>query len=163
MSDLTQERLRELLHYDPDTGIFTWLVTHHRICVGDRAGYINRSGCQPWRYIMIDQRGYRASRLAWFYMTGEWPVPEIDHRDRNPINDAWDNLHLATSTQNSVNQRMRRDNRSGFKGVHPYGTRFIARTRINGKYLHLGIFNTAEEAAAEYNRVRLTAHGEYAL
>jgi len=163
MSHFTHERLLELLHYDPETGVFTWLISHHRIRAGDRAGNENWSRPdQPYRQIMIDQKNYRTGRLAWFYMIGVWPEKEVDHRNVNPLDDAWSNLRLATSEQNKANQGMRRNNKSGFKGVHSHGLRFSARTKINGKYQHLGMFDTAEEASAFYKHVTSTIHGEYA-
>lgn len=163
MSEIPHERLLELLHYDPQTGVFTWRVTHHRIRAGDRAGNENRSRPeQPYRQIMIDQKNYRTGRLAWFYMTKRLPKKEIDHRDGNPLNDIWSNLRLATSTQNKANQKKRCDNKSGFKGVHPHGQRFYARTNINGKYRYLGMFDTAEEASEFYKQVTSAVHGEYA-
>ena len=163
MSDLTHQRLLDLLHYDPQTGIFIWLVTHHRIYAGDRAGCEHHPrGRQPWRDIMIDQKAYRENRLAWFYMTGAWPAKEVDHRNRDPLDTVWDNLRLATSSQNKANQGVRRDNKSGFKGVHPHGRRFYARTNIDRKYQYLGMADTAEQASEIYKAATLAVHGEFA-
>lgn len=162
MTELTHARLLELLHYDPATGVFTWRMARNgHVLAGHRAGNENKSHPLPYRQIQIGPKNYRAARLAWFYMTGEWPDLEIDHRDRNELNDAWSNLRLATSTQNKANQKKRRDNRTGFKGVHQCGSRFYARTRINGKPQYLGIFDTAEEASECYKAATFALHGEY--
>lgn len=162
---VTHKRLLELLHYDPATGVFTWRVSRcrrTRARAGDRAGYEHRARLTPWRGITIELKHYRASRLAWFYMTGVWPKKEINHRNGNSLDDAWANLRLATSTQNKASQKKRRDNKSGFKGVHPCGSRFYARTRIDGVYRHLGMFATAEKASETYRRVTTAVHGEFA-
>lgn len=162
MSELTHERLLELLHYDPKSGVFTWRVNRNgHVRAGDRAGNENKLHAQPYRQIQIGPKNYRTSRLVWFYMTGEWPKKEIDHRDRNALNDAWINLRLATSTQNKVNQKKRCDNKTGFRGVHQHGRGFYARAQIKGKYQYLGMFDTAEEAYAHYKKVTSAVHGEY--
>lgn len=162
--DLSHERLLKLLHYNPDNGEFTWLLTRGRWAkAGDRAGNENKSRVHAsYRQIMIDSRNYRAARLAWFYMTGEWPYPEIDHRNRNPLDDSWNNLRLATSSQNKVNQKKRSDNKTGFKGVHRHHRKFYARARIDGVYKYLGMFDTPEDAAEYYKIVTSSVHGEFA-
>ncbi|MBO4221934.1 HNH endonuclease [Bradyrhizobium neotropicale] len=111
---------------------------------------------------MIDQINYRDARRAWFYTTGRWPDGEVDHRNRDPLDARWSNLREATSRQNKANQKTRCDNKSGFKGVHPCGKRFDARTKINGKYQHLGMFDTAGEASVAYKAATLSVHGEFA-
>lgn len=156
-------RLLELLHYDPATGVFTWRVSRNgHVRAGDRAGNANKSHAQPYRQIQIGPKNYRASRLAWFYMMGEWPDLEVDHIDRDALNDTWSNLRLATSTQNKVNQKRRCDNKTGFRGVHRHGAHFYARANIAGEYKYLGMFDTAEEASAYYKQATLAIHGEYA-
>lgn len=163
MAELTHERLLELLHYEPESGVFTWRIApRYRIYVGERAGNENRSRPeQPYRQIMLAGKNYRTGRLAWLYMTGAWPEKEIDHRNGNPLDDAWTNLRLATSTQNKANQKLRCDNKTGFKGVHRRRQRFYARANIGGKYRHLGMFSTAEEASDAYKAATLAIHGEY--
>ena len=79
---LTAKRLREALSYDPDTGVWTWLVpTGRRVRAGSRAGRIDGHG--RWR-IGLDGRYYTGSRLAFLYMTGKWPPHLVDHIDRDP-------------------------------------------------------------------------------
>jgi len=87
--ELTQERLQELLRYDPGTGEFRWrLRVRPNIREGDIAGTHMRA--EYWA-IHVDGRMYRAHQLAWLYMKGEWGWPVIDHRDGNPLNNRWRN------------------------------------------------------------------------
>jgi hypothetical protein len=83
MTELTAERLRELLNYDPDTGVFTWRVRPvHSHRVGDIAGSVRTT--RGYRLIGVAGRVYKAHRLAWLYMMGEWPKDQIDHINRDP-------------------------------------------------------------------------------
>src|SRR4051812_10516942 len=113
---LTQERLKELLSYDPLTGVFLWLEDRG----GKRAGDV--AGCEKRVYtlISVDDQIYRAHHLAWLYMTGEWPDPFVDHRDLNKHNNIWTNLREATKSQNQANIGLIKSNKSGFKGVSRY-------------------------------------------
>src|SRR5690606_34614864 len=99
---LTQQRLKELLYYDPETGIFTRLVGRSgpRARAGDVAGSDNGKG---YIRIYVDGRPYKAHRLAWFYMHGEWPE-EIDHRNGERADNRLSNLRPVTRQQNNLNQ-----------------------------------------------------------
>lgn len=161
-STLTHARLQELLDYDPQTGIFTWKKpTGRRVKVGQIAGCDIGSG---HLVIRIDTRAYCYHRLAWLYVTGEWPPQEIDHKDRNPGNNRFDNLRLATHAQNLKNQRKPKNNTSGFKGVKldKRNGRWIARITMEYKDVHIGCFATAEEAAKAYDDAALKHFGEFA-
>ena len=161
---LTQERLKELLEYSPETGLFFWLQDRG----GKRAGDI--AGCKKRTYIVIsvDDRVYRAHHLAWFYMTGDWPKPFVDHRDLNKHNNIWTNLRLATKSQNQANIGLIKSNASGLKGVsryragEPYGKPWQASIGVNGKSKHLGHFATKEEAHAAYCEAASEIFGEFA-
>jgi hypothetical protein len=102
MTKLTAQRLRELFHYDPDTGIFTWRVKPRKGCVqiADIAGHVNHTG---YRSIKIDQRAYRAHRLAWLYMYGVWPPGDLDHDNTIKDDNRLVNLREATDPQNQAN------------------------------------------------------------
>lgn len=154
---VTASRLKEVLHYDPVTGIFRWLVnisTCNRI--GDEAGTLRSDG-----YIRIQIDGERryASQWAHLYMTGELPTCEIDHEDRSRSNNAWHNLRPATKSQNCAN-RPRRN--SGLpRGVTRNRHKFVAQMRVRGETRYLGIYDTAEEAGAAYLAAAQKEHGEF--
>lgn len=160
---LTQARLKELLKYDPDAGQWTWLVTRGGAKAGSIVSHREGSG---YIQFTIDRKNYRSCRLAWLYMTGEWPNGFIDHIDRVRTNDRWNNLRLATRSQNKANSAAYANNSVGFKGVSlvrscrskPY----VARIGVNGKSKHLGLFSTPEEANAAYTKAAKTYFGEYA-
>jgi hypothetical protein len=112
---LTASRLRQVLKYDEDTGLFTWLVsTSNRVKVGDTAGALNGDG---YVLIQIDGKAYKASRLAFLYMIGRFPDPEADHENLNRSDDRWKNLREATRQQNNRNKPVRKDSTTGAKGV----------------------------------------------
>jgi hypothetical protein len=161
---ITAERLRELLHYDLETGVFTWRV-NRRGHIGDVAG--NVYGGPPnegYRRIMIDRRMYQASRLAWLYMTGEWPKDQVDHINGDRADNRFCNIREALPAQNSQNRSMRTDNESGFKGVawHKHTRKWASSIQINGKYKHLGYFATPERAFIAYIFAAWKHFGDYA-
>lgn len=100
-------------------------------------------------------------RLAWLYMTGEWPTDEIDHRDRDPSNNRWSNLREATHKQNLSNQGIHSNNRLGIRGVEKHGKRFRAYLGVEGKKVILGWFDTAEEAGAARDAAGRDMRGEF--
>lgn len=155
---ITAERLRELLHYDPETGVFTRLCGR---CAGRRAGALNETG---YRHVYADGVLYLEHILAWLYMTGEWPDDEVDHWDLDKSNNRWGNLRQATSSQNQMNHPIKKTNTSGHKGVHwaPHAGKWRAQIRISGVGHHLGYFATAEEASAAYAQAAKLRHGAFA-
>ena len=158
---LTQELLRSLLRYDPETGLFTWLDYRGRFSrVGERAGGPGNHGY--WR-IWIDGRFYLAHRLAWLYMTGEWPVGRIDHASGDPTDNRWRNLRSATASQNRANSRLAKNNLLGVKGVrlHRNG-QYEARIRVNKRLIYLGCFRTIEAAKAVYDAAAREHFGHFA-
>lgn len=163
---LTCERLKEVVHYDPETGIFTWKISRGSRGAGSLAGYetgMHRIRKYKWRMIRIDSILYKESRLAWFYMTGAWPAFQLDHYDCDPLNNRWANLREATSLQNGFNRRLQRNNTTGFKGVKKTKEgRFQARITADRKTIHLGTFGTVAEAAQAYQTAAVTVHAEFA-
>lgn len=158
---LTVERLREVLDYDSDTGIFVWrCAPSPQVQVGDVAGHLNKKG---YVYIGIDGNLYLAQRLAWLYVTGEWPATGIDHKDLDPSHNWFSNLREATQLQNLKNVPRHKDNQSGYKGVIFDKTRGKYRAEImtDGKRKYLGRFNTGVEAHAAYSAASLQQHGEF--
>jgi hypothetical protein len=155
-------RLREVLSYNPDTGIFTRLIsTSNRVRAGDVAGYIESSG---YRMIRFEGRQYKAHRLAWLYQTGVWPPHDIDHSNMDRADNRWCNLRYASRSQNKANMRARQDNTSGFKGVcwKMDHRKWQAQISIGGKTLHLGYRDSREEAAALYADAAVKYYGEFA-
>jgi len=161
VSGLTQEQLKQLLHYDPETGVFTWRVDRTGTAkAGMEAGSVHVRGNVR---ISVNKRYYRANRLAWLYMTGEWPTVEVDHKDTDQTNNRWANLRLATRGQNACNRKAQKNNTSGFKGVSLYKPtgRWLAQIRIKGQHRHLGYHATPEEAHAAYCKASKELHGEF--
>lgn len=155
--NLTVELLRSRLHYDPETGFFTWLVPTHVGRAGARAGTLN---CRNKRvYIKFLGINYFAHRLAWFYMTGAWPIEEIDHINRNTSDNSWNNLREANRYENQQNQlRAQRNGSSGFLGVSASDGRWMARIQINKKSIFLGLYPTPELAHEAYMRAKKIHH-----
>ena len=114
--ELTQDYLKSILHYDPDTGIFRWAK---RRATWIPAGTIAGSTCEKgYAIIVINYKIYRAHRLAWLYMTGSHPPEFIDHINLDRKDNRFCNLRLSTRAQNMQNFRIRPDNKSGVKGVY---------------------------------------------
>jgi hypothetical protein len=159
MPKLTQSRLKELLHYDPDTGVFTWIKKSSRFSnnvVGSIAGSINSEG---YRHIHIDRKNHKAHRLAWLYVFGGFPNGIIDHVNRNKLDNRLRNLREANYSSNNQNHRISKRNTSGITGVYWYKPtqKWCAKASIGGALRHIGYFETIEEAIA----ARKTAEKEF--
>lgn len=154
---LTLARLKELLHYDPDTGEFIRLVAINGEPVGCRAGSQKSSG---YRYLCIDYVIYAEHNLAWFYMTGEWRTDQ-DHKNTHRHDNRWDNLRLATKSQNQMNTADR-PNKTGFRGVSRtlYG-KYRAVIYKDGRKISLGSYPTPEEAHEVYKSKAKELFGEF--
>ncbi len=156
---LTAETLRSLLHYDPDTGLFRWLVRLGTAKAGDIAGATRADG---YVVIRIRKKLYYAHRLAWLYMTGEWPSNLIDHENVNPSDNRWTTLREATKSQNGMNRGAPILNSTGFKGVSPFKGGYRAQIVARGEHFDLGIHKTKEEAHQAYVSAAQRLHGEFA-
>jgi len=146
---ITQAELKAVVTYDPATGVFTNLAYRSANC---RAGQVLQ-GVHSKGYVRITVNGrrYFAHRLAWLYVYGVWPSKEIDHKDRNKKNNRILNLRDATDAENSANIiAANKNSKTQVRGVHKHGTmnKFVAQRRIGGRTVHLGVFDTVEEAAA---------------
>lgn len=159
---LTAERLREVLHYDPETGVFTWKVrTSNRVKVGDEVGFTLTHG-----YIgtMLDGRRYKLHRLAWLYVHGVWPDGDIDHKDGIKDNNRISNLRVVDMSMNQQNlKQARKHNRSGLLGVTRMSSfqrrkTWVSRIKIDSKVHHLGYFTTPEEAHEAYLKAKRELH-----
>jgi hypothetical protein len=155
-NNLTAERVRELLDYDPLTGVFHWKVSPAQsIRVGDVAGSFLSTG---YRRIVIDSIQYQAHRIAWLHYYGRWPQAELDHINRIKEDNRITNLREATRSQNAANFPLRRDNKLGIRGVCLSRGKYVAQIRCK----HLGCFVTAEEASATYQKAARELFGEFA-
>jgi len=176
---ITADYVRQALNYDPKTGEFRWRERPQehfhdgkypamRICAVWNARYAEtvagNIGYYGYHQIEIAGRLYRAHRLAWLYMTGAWPSIDIDHRDLDRANNRFANLRLATPAQNMRNTALRSTNKSGVKGVYwnKQSRKWCAQITHNGKQIHLGYFDTIEDAAATYAAAAAKYHGEFA-
>ena len=165
---LTQARLKQAYHYDPETGLFTRLEAP----MASRAGLIGMvlgSGKKPNSHrsgtriaARIDGYNYQAHRLAWLYVHGKWPPDQIDHINGNPADNRIDNLRPANNSQNHANLGPTRLNRSGLKGVKKHRHRWVARITVGGREKHLGSFQTPQAASAAYIKAARLYFGEYA-
>ncbi len=147
---LTLEELKYNLDYNSDAGVFTRLVSNTgAVKVGDVAGWVQPNG---YTYIRVLSKAYLAHRLAWFYVNGVWPSDEIDHIDGVRGNNAILNLRECDKFQNQCNTLPRKDSLCKSKGVDfmKLKGKFRARIRVRGKDIHLGIFDTEEEASLSY-------------
>lgn len=163
---LTADRLREVLDYSPETGVFKWRDRPKRTRRGGNSAPVGSeagsTGGQLYRLIAVDGRRYWAHRLVWVHVYGEWPCKEIDHINGNGHDNRLNNLRQATRTENRRNSRLPRNNTTGLKGVHQKRKSFVAGIGNNGKYRYLGTFDTPEEAHAAYCKAARELHGEFA-
>jgi hypothetical protein len=155
---LTQERLHSLLHYNPDTGIFTGLPGRRGAPKNERAGTIDADG---YRIIRIDYKNYRAARLAVLWMTGKWPTRLVDHRNCIKDDDRWRNLRLANEQQNAANRPSRRTNYKGISWDRRTG-KYSSRIKVNYRTIWLGRFDEPEQAHAAYVVASQLHFGEFA-
>ena len=170
---LTQARLKEVVHYDPDIGVFTWLTRVVREewnrtdrswngrYAGKRAGSL--SVHLGYRILGIDDHAQYEHRLAWLYMTGEWPAEYIDHINLIKSDNRWGNLRAASRSQNKANVPLGLKNTSGYKGVcySPRHEKWKAQIQVDRRNRHLGLFNTPEDAHAAYCFAAKSHFGEF--
>jgi|SRR5215469_1443697 len=151
---ISQARLRSLLVYDPDTGIF--------LRQGVRVGTPTKYRKTFYLKIRIDKRIYYAHRLAWLYMFGQWPKM-IDHQNSDGTDNRLINLRECSRSENHANTNWRGDNTTGFKGVSrtKHG-RFRATIIKNGKQFYLGTFLTAQAAHTAYIQKAKELFGQFA-
>lgn len=159
--ELTAEKLRELLHYCPKTGTFTWLVKPTNSAKA--LAVAGNTGVGGYRHIRVHGRLHLAHRLAWLYVHGTWPNSNLDHINRNRSDNRIANLREADHKQNSQNMSKRLDNTSGHPGVAWSCRKSKWRARIvhNRIDLHLGYFDTVVEAVAARKAGELKYWGQH--
>ena len=158
------ETLNELFIYDPSSGDLRWKSipkNFRRARVGDLVGTI---GAKGYRIVGIDRVYYLAHRIIWKMMTGSDPVDQVDHEDTNRINNRWENLRSTSNGPNIQNSRIRKDNKSGVKGVSWEASHKAWRATIthNGNVIRIGRFKTIAAASSAINDARYRLHGEFA-
>lgn len=161
---LTQQRLKKVLDYDSETGIFRWAATLRTgVAAGSVAGspHGNTSpNGSSYITIQVDGVRYLAHRLAWFYVYGVWPN-KVDHKNRIRSNNWIDNLRSTTLTVNQHNRwEAQRSSRIGLIGVKKNGPGWSARIKVIGETRHLGTFKTPEEAHSAYLDAKKTLHAD---
>lgn len=162
---ITAEQLRDLLDYDPETGVFTWARTVSPTGrKGNVAGCKSKAGNSFYWKIRIKRKLYNAHRLAWLYVHGEWPTDEIDHIDRNGLNNAIANLREASSSLNKLN-RVRHKGTTAWRGVQWRSDmgRWIAQMSHKGRSIHIGTFDCPAAASLAYQTETQKLHGHCSL
>lgn len=157
MTILTQARLKSLLRYDSDSGVFIWRVKYGNRQPNVTAGYLHPRG---YMRIRINKTTFDAHRLAWLYVYGEWPSEEIDHINRVRSDNRIVNLRKVSRSANIQNSSIRRDNTSGTKGVcwHKASNKWCARITINHKRLPLGLYDNLSDAIEARKVAELKYH-----
>lgn len=150
--DLTASRLRELVEYDPETGIFVWRVNRTGSA---KAGSIvgpNSMSIDGYKTARVCGKHYQQHRLAWLYIYGKWPSGQIDHLNRIRTDNRISNLRDVSNLENNQNCLKKSNNTSGYKGVHlvrPTG-RWRAQLRVDGRRIDLGTYDTPQQAGEAY-------------
>tara|TARA_R100001244_G_C5089428_1_gene116025 strand:- start:21 stop:518 length:498 start_codon:yes stop_codon:yes gene_type:complete len=143
---ITQKQLKELLHYNPDTGIFTNRVRRSQSSkIGDVAGCNSADG---YLAIKISGKKYKGHRLAWLYVSGELPLNQIDHINGITSDNRIVNLRNVSHAENCKNQKLRNTNTSGITGVgwHKGNKKWLSKICVDDKIIHLGVFIDKFEA-----------------
>lgn len=158
---ITAERLRELLHYDPETGIFTRRIPSggrnwKKFPAGSRVGSLTKLG-----YVEagVDGESYLLHRLAILYTMSRWPLDQVDHINGKRADNRWSNLREVDNTTNIENRwRPNKNNRSGFLGVHFESGKWVAQITVMRECIFIGRFGTPEEAHAAYITKKREVH-----
>ena len=159
--DHTAQRVRELLNYDPATGILTRRVGAATTKVGDVADTLNQDG---YVYLKLGRRGFFGHRVAWLHFYGAWPISKIDHMNGIRTDNRIANLREVTDLENVQNQRLTgRNSKSGMLGIHwrKDSKKWRVRISVAGKKVLLGSFGTIEEAAAVHLEAKRRMHAGF--
>lgn len=158
---VTQETLRELFSYDPETGLFTRIIGRKGVAAGAIAGTVALNG---YITIGIDKKRYYAHRLAWLWVHGEMPEFLIDHENGNKTDNRIANLRRADKAKNAANSKIQANNKSGHKNVcwHKGMKKWHVQLRFDGKQHNLGFYSCLDEAAEVARKARIERHKEFA-
>jgi len=155
---ITHAELLELLNYNPETGVFTWIKTYTTYAVkGKRAGGYEQDG---YRRIKIKGKSYKEHRLAWFYVHNTWPKDQIDHINGKRDDNRLTNLREATTKENHQNRHSNRTSTSKYLGVSldSRSGKYKVGITVNKVRTHIGYFATEEEAFAAYSKAKQALH-----
>lgn len=161
MSELSVSRLREIMDYNPNEGTFIWRVARRGVRAGATCGRISVHG---YREIGVEGTLYRANRLAWFYVTGNWPQGVVDHVDGDKANDRWSNLRDCSQSQNMGNMAAKRiNNTTGHRGVvwDKARGKWRAQICVGGAKRNLGRFSELDAAKQAYANAHKAAFGSF--
>lgn len=160
---MTLDLAHSLWFYEQESGALVWRDDPR---IGKKAGMrAGTIGFHGYWIVTFGGKKYKASRVIWLMVTGEWPVHEVDHRNGKRTDDRWSNLRKASSSENKCNSRVRKDNILGVKGVSPspYSSgKFCAFICRSGKRKNLGTFDTIMAAKAAYDAAAAQWHGKFA-
>lgn len=149
--NITVEFVRNTLDYNPATGELSWMANKGTAVKGQLAGYIKNG----YRRIRLCSRDYFAHRLVWMHVTGEWPKCDVDHKDRDKLNNRIENLREVTPLENMANQSFSKANKTGYRGVYqrPNGD-YYAAIGFEGSLIQLGTYDDPEWASFAYRAGR---------
>jgi hypothetical protein len=163
MASIEINVLKEYLSYDPLTGVITWVKSPGRgVPLGTKAGCLRYDG---YLLVRVFKKNYYFHRLAWALQTGEWPDKQVDHIDKNRQNNTFDNLRLASRSENQRNKNSAKNSSSKYLGVcfHKHNKKWQAQgIGQDSKNAYLGQYETEEEAAKAYNEYAQKTYGEFA-
>lgn len=157
---VTQERLKELYNYCPETGVFTRKTSRKGNPAGSVAGNLN----QGYLRFRVDGKTYKAHRMAWLYVYGVMPKNDIDHINQIKTDNRIANLRDVTDSENQMNKGPPSSNKTGYKGVSycKQSRLYMANCQRKGRTYYAGLFDTAEEANIAAIALRKEIHGEFA-
>ena len=159
---LTQSRLRELLDYDPSTGVFRWRAFASDYCRRVKIGDVAGGAVAPTGYkaVRVDKRDYYQHRLAWLYVYGSFPPKGryIDHINCVKTDNRIENLRVVSQSEQNANST--RFNKTGFNGIHKNKRRWYAAIHKNGKKYKLGSFDSPEKASMAYRMAGYRLYGD---
>lgn len=152
MNILTQSELKKNLHFE--RGVF------YRKSRNKNTGSLDKDG---YLIVKINKVNYKAHRLAWLYVYGEFPNSNLDHINGIRTDNRIENLRVCSDLENARNTGLRSDNTSGYKGVSYFKetNKWRAYGSLNGKIIHLGFYNLVDDAAKAYDKFAQENYGEF--
>jgi len=162
MNTIPVDMLKQIFDCDPDVGAVYWKIPRRGVKAGDVAGHICKS--TGYEKITFGRRGFRAHRVIWALVYGEWPEIDVDHINNNRSDNRISNLRLASRSENIRSMKSRKNKKCALKGATPYKGRtdkFVAQIRIDGIQRKLGIFLTEQEAHNAYCDAAVKAFGRF--